>query len=739
MSKVRSLGIAEGYLEIVQQTNTLDNDARQNLTKHPAVSVKAYSRIRTLSKQVQEAQVAAEGAAPQLAYMLEQTSRQLFTTLKEALENDLRKTLEQMKWPGKELNLLGDVPGNWDKQVRLLLELQDPDLIEVFADVDISPRSSAPDPVVLLPLEVMVQPLAVRFRYHFYGDKPTNRLDKPEYFLTHILDLLERHSGLMTDMLGPILDERAGNSESHESIYTDAVSAFINALLPIVEAKCLSFLPQISQQPQLLSHFLHELMAFDGALRETWGFVPIPRMTADWQGLTGKMLDTHRYFENWLKVEKDFALSRYRSIRDASDSNDIDFDAESGQTKPTKGSIRVNDLVETITDRYRGLSSFGQKMKFLLSIQLSIFDDYHNHLHGGLQAFILSSHTAGRLLQGQTDADAFSLKGLESLTKVFGSAEFLERKMSDWNDDIFFIELWDELRYRAKANTGADASVSPGLRVEDVAEKTSSSIKQGGGGAGGDEDIDIDGSGLFDQTATAFHRLREQSEEEMLRFFDINLKACLRPYARFSQRSSLASTPGTPSDSTAMAPSPSLDSFFQTTETLIGYLARAIAPGALRRVVKHYCAAVQRELWDNVLLHHAFSASGAAQLARDVVEIKATVEKHSRLRNAAGGGLRRLEEAIYLLSLDASKASTARDDEDGDGDGWGFEDGEDMKPVAGDGDGDGEGELGLWEVERLIFESNEAARSALKEMGLYHLSEGEARNVLKRRVELNGL
>merc|ERR1712000_785688 len=128
----------------------------------------------------------------------------------------------------------------------------------------------------------------------------------------------------MSDMLDPILDERAATFESLEVIYTDAVSTFITAL-----------------------------MAFDTAIRDTWGYVPIPRMLADWRGVTWIILNTHGYFGPWLAVEKDFALSRYKTIRDAPDSGDIDFDADSTQTKPTKGAIRVNDLLETITDRYR--------------------------------------------------------------------------------------------------------------------------------------------------------------------------------------------------------------------------------------------------------------------------------------------------------------------------------------------------------------------------------------------------
>jgi hypothetical protein len=732
MSKVRNLEIAEAYLQLAQLINTLTDQVRENLSAQPEVSVRAYVRLRLLLKQVQDAQTIAEGAAPQLLYSLEQQCTQLKAELKQVLEDHLRKTLEQMKWPGKELNLLGKIREQWNQQVRMLLGLQEPELMAEFADRDTSNPSSAVEPVVLLPLEVVVQPLATRFRYHFYGERPTNRLDKPEYFLTHILDLLDRHSGFITDMLGPILDERARSSDALESIYTDAVSAFITALSPMVLAKCLSFLPQISEQPQLLSHFMHELMAFDTTIRDTWSYVPVPRMFSDWKGLTWKILTTHGYFGPWLAVEKDFALARYKSIRDAPDSGDIDLDVDHSQTKPTKGAIRVNDLLETITDRYRGLSSFSQKMKFLLEIQLSIFDDYHNHLHGGLQAYLVASHTAGRLLQGQSEADAFGLKGVESLSKIYGSADFLERKMSDWNDDVFFLELWDGLQYRAKTNSGIRASVGNDLQVDEVAAKTSTTIKSNGANADLDAD---DGSGLFDQTASAYRRLRERSEEEILRVLDVNVRAALRPYSKYAQWSSLSETP---SDVAALTPSVMLDGFFETTAVLLGYLAKVLAPVPLRRVTKHFASSVQREIYDNVLMYHTFSAAGASQLQRDLSAIQESIENNSKLRGSVGASMRRLEEAVFLLSLDASKSSHSNA-HDGDEDGWGFD--EDDQDAAADTNPSRdtlEDDRGLWEVEKHVFESNEAARKALADMGLYQLTEAEARNILKRRVELNG-
>ena len=734
MGKVRNLEIAQGYLELVQQANTLSSRARENLYSHPDLSLRSYLQLRHLWKQIQDAQPAAEGAAPKLVYMLEQQCKQIYTGVKDELEKDLRQTLEKMKWPTDDPNLMGSLREKWDLQIRLLLELQEPDLIAAFRDKDSLNFSSTVEPVILLPLEVMVQPLVARFRYHFYGEKPTNRLDKPEYFLNHTLDLIDKYGGLMTDLLGPILDERVLKNEVLETIYTDAMSAFITALLPMVIAKCLSFLPQISQQPQLLSHFMHELMAFDTSIRDSCGYVPIPSMLAEWKGVAWKILSTHGYFSQWLSVEKDFALSRYKSIRDAPDSGDVDFDADANQTKPTKGAIRVNDLLETITDRYRSLSSFSQKMKFLLEIQLSIFDDYHNHLHGAFQVYLAASHTAGRLLQGQSEVDAFGLKGLESLAKVFGSAGFLERKMSDWSDDVFFLNLWDELQYRAKANSGVNTSVGDDLKVDDVAAKTSAIIKSGGS----DTDADSDGSGLFDKTALAYRRLREQSEEEILRALDVNLRGSLKSFAKYAQWSSLADTP---SDIASMSVSPALDGLLETMAVLLGYLARVLAPGPLRRITKHFCTTLQREIYDNVLMHHVFSATGAYQLKRDLSAIESSVEKHTKLRGAVGGSMRRLQEAVFLLSLDAGKSSAGADNEEDDE--WNFEDEEnaaDEQNIADRSAGDDtkSNEFGLWDAEKRIFESNEAARKVLEEMGLYLLGENDARNILKRRVEIGG-
>jgi RAD50-interacting protein 1 len=685
---------------------------------------------------------------------VEQQASTVYGQLRDAGSRDLNKTLDQMDWPSKELRIDSKIAATWTEQVNTLLDLQQPDLLS--QPPRLQDETSNTEPIVLLPLEVMVHPLQLRFKYHFYGNRATNRLDKPEYFLSHILDILEDHNGFLLDYLQPILDERSRSAPDLDDVISpDATSAFISALLPMVKSKVLALLLQISSQPQLFSHFMHELMSFDTTLRDSWAYTPTPHPLSDWKGLTWSVLITHTYFDPWLKVEKDFALARYESIISTPDGREIDYEStESGSTKPTKSAIRVNDLLETITDRYRPLSSFSQKLRFLIDIQLEIFDHYHQLLHGSLERYIMDTSTLGKVIQGSTGTtnetksknDLHGIFGLESLCKVFGSAEYLERKMSDWGDDIFFLELWDELQDRARRNAGTDGSVGRDLTTSEVASRTSAAIKQTNDLNGAEND----GGALFDETASAYRQLRLKAEEQINELLISAITTSLRPYSKVNGWSSLFSS------SDISATTPALDTTLQLLSDFLFFLSKILAPAPLRRITRQLCLATQKYMWDNVLVRHTFSASGAQQLRGDAEAIQKVVDVCIKHPGEAGRGMKRLNEGIRLLGLPIKALSASRisgkavDDEN---EGWGFDDDENDDDNEGAKGGeardDGEGEelnidgsddddkvWSLWEVEKRVFRSNESARNVLAEMGIETLSEGDARAVLERRVEV---
>jgi hypothetical protein len=170
--------------------------------------------------------------------------------------------------------------------------------------------TSGPDakhnrPAVLFPFEVLVQPLEMRFRYHFEGDRPTNRIDRPEYFLSHITTLLNDYSGFVVDFVQPVLLRQfRGTDLALNPVYIDATSAFITALLPMLRTKIGSLLPKVAGQPQLLSHLMHELMSFDTTIREEWRYDGGYGLEG-WKGLAWEFLVQADWFGRWLQVEKD--------------------------------------------------------------------------------------------------------------------------------------------------------------------------------------------------------------------------------------------------------------------------------------------------------------------------------------------------------------------------------------------------------------------------------------------------
>ena len=86
-------------------------------------------------------------------------------------------------------------------------------------------------------------------------------------------------------------------------------------------------------------------------------------------------------------------------------------------------------------DNYRELVTFSHKLRFLLDIQISIFDLFHERLSSALSAYLARTSTIGRASR-EDQAMLQGIGGLERLCKVFGSADYLERAMRDWNDDV---------------------------------------------------------------------------------------------------------------------------------------------------------------------------------------------------------------------------------------------------------------------------------------------------------------
>ena len=305
-----------------------------------------------------------------------------------------------------------------------------------------------------------------------------------------------------------------------------------------------------------------------------------------------------------------------------------------------------------------------------------------------------------RTVQGvskEDQAQLQGLRGLERLCRIYGSAEYLEKKMRDWSDDVFFLDLWDELQYRARENSKSGRNLGSGMKVQEVAERTSSVV-------GSDEDT----GALFDETASAYRRLRVRTEGIMQDILIHDIRESLRTYGRINPWSSLSTDP---LSNSSLAPTAELDNTIQQLSSYLSFLSKVLAEAPLRRVSRQLALAMQTYLWDYVLMRNNFSRSGTAQFMRDMSAIWDVTDKHVAVGQGELG-MKKLREAMVLLSLPV-RAEQDTNEKEG-----------------------AEEPLDVWAVEKRIFQSNESAREVLEELGLEVLSEGDARNVLEKRVEL---
>ncbi|RAL15465.1 RINT-1 family protein [Aspergillus homomorphus CBS 101889] len=720
IEKLRRLEISRGYMTVLKEAEELSKEALNHIKSDPRAALQSYTRLRSISRSLNEAQPAAEGAAPHLVDYVGKLVSALREQMKDNFSQRLQETMDRMKWPSKDLQFSDDVHGEWKENVELLLGLQIPELI---GRASVSEHHCT-EPPVLLPLEVMVHPLELRFKYHFSGDKPTNRLDKPEYFLAHVTDLINNFGSFFASSLQPIFDEKAKQVGSDlEWNFYNASHAFITALLPVLRHKIATFLPQISTHPQLLSHFVHELMSFDNEVRESWNYLPDPYAAGDWKGMTWEVLTKQGWFDRWLQVEKDFALARYKEIVDNPDSGHIDYDGvELSSTKPTKAAIRVNDLLETITERYQPLSSFSQKLRFLIDIQITIFDQFHERLQSALEAYLAMTSTIGRTVQGaEGQASVEGVAGLERLCRVFGSAEYLEKKMEDWSNEVFFVELWTELQERVRQNKDGGKNVAGSMSVADVASRTSQAVNNNR--HDGDQSAAPEGA-LFDETASAYRRLRLRSESIITSTLTSNVRSALKPYSRVSTWTTLAATTPAPNGA-PLPPTSDLAPVLRTISAELSFLSRALGFAPLRRITRQVLLAIQTFMWSSILMRNTFSASGALQFISDMDHLGSVVDVALGAASQSGGSmkvLKKLSEALQLLGLSSAEQTSL----DGATD-----QSEDASKVAGL-----QVPLGLWEVEKRLFKDNESAREVLAELGIESLTEAEARSVLERRAEI---
>ncbi|KAG9223134.1 hypothetical protein CCMSSC00406_0000177 [Pleurotus cornucopiae] len=472
------------YVLVIERAVKLSDASAQQTRDLPLtqpISISSISQYRALHDFVEQVAEQCSTAADStgtktlhLVSFLRTLRDRTWQNIKDILAERLLSAAETLQWPRPVEYHAASLEHRqaFEHAFLNLLRLQD------LARKVVSPDGSVREG--LYPIQALVRPISLRFKYHFEGSRDTNKLDKPEWYFTHVLNVAHEHRSFMDTIVQTLLA-----SEKIQGI--NAWDEFTSLLLPILTKKLRRTVPVLLPHPSLLAHTIYQALAFDAALRDEEFQISLTTSAKHeldedrWEGISEVILGRKDWFEAWVDGENKFTEQQYNEIISSSDAWQIADDGEDDKSrhydlKTTNSARQLKALVEQVTDRYSPLPDFAQRTRFLISVQLPLLEHYLGRIASSLDAFESYSSVFSRAVPGalgvalgtgdggvkmDTNSLTSGVEGAQRLCKALLSAKYIESAMEAWGEELFFLELWTEINRRASLR--ARATENPNL------------------------------------------------------------------------------------------------------------------------------------------------------------------------------------------------------------------------------------------------------------------------------------
>ncbi|KZT06301.1 uncharacterized protein LAESUDRAFT_653786 [Laetiporus sulphureus 93-53] len=601
----------KGYVQIVQQSLKLSELAVDQIRSSSSLSsVSEYEGLQEFVASVHQVCAKVEDVAGEqelhILSFLESIRERTWADMRHVLSTSLLSAAEKLHWP-MVVDYLSATTGDrkaFEAAFSNMSKLQ-----KIGKQLHSAIKGKEVAREGLYPIQALVQPISLRFKYHFEGERQTNRLDKPEWYFTHVLNVSHEHRPFMENVVQTFLSDT-----QYRNI--NAWREFTLLLLPLLERKLHRTMPTLLAHPSLLAHTIYEALAFDSALREenfdindtTAGEPSKDGKKSEgskWQGISDVILGRKEWFEAWMEGERKFTMDQYIEIISASDAwliADDEGDTEDAivtdrDLRPTNSARRVKALVEQVTDRYSPLPQFLHRTRFLIVVQLPILESYHSRISSSLDAYETLSSSLIRAVPGAlgsvSDAsgrvgDPKSLtsgvEGVQRLCKALVSAKYISAACEAWGEDLFFLELWAEINHRASLRSqiqAASALPNPKGGETEAAEGT-----------------------IFEELIMQYGQLAERAEDMIVQSVCGEVEVGLR--AHFSNGSSTQVTPNviTPGAQDDIALAPTLLGPLALLSSHISFLSSALPRTTVTSLYRRIASRLAMHIYHRQILYH---------------------------------------------------------------------------------------------------------------------------------------
>ncbi|CAL8242344.1 unnamed protein product [Merluccius merluccius] len=526
--------------------------------------------------------------------------------IKDRLASDFEELLTLLHWPSISPPTQSLVPPANAQEISSQLDLLVSQLMALQTSDDlISEKTSTaqpgvpPAPPLSLPIQIMVLPLIKRFRYHFTGNRQTNSLGKPEWYLTQILMWMGNNSAFMDEKIQPILDRTGANVNGRVEL--------CRGLLTLAQEKLASDAPRLLYDDTLFCHLVDEVLQFEKELRSTHSY------PASLPGLLHILLE-EATLQKWLTVERKMALEKVDAMLSAEgawscqyrDISDVD------ELKAPDCAETFMTLLLVITDRYRSLPCSRAQLKFL-DLQRELVDDFRI-----------------RLTQVMKEESRSPLSPRYSA--ILNAANYISTVLADWADNVFFLQLQQAVVSLGEEEEGGRPVLGP-MEAGRLAS--------------------LEGS-LFESLLALLDRLRGDMIGRLLDTVMRDVREKAKPY-RQDRWLSLPSQ----CDQATMSLSSSACPMMLCVRDHLLNLQQLLCVPLFQSAWQGLADRLNNFLYQDVVLYNHFNEGGAAQLQFDMTRNLFPLFGHYCKRPE--NFFKHVKEACIILSLNIGSALLLRD------------------------------------------------------------------------------
>ncbi|KAI9142403.1 TIP-1 family-domain-containing protein [Paraphysoderma sedebokerense] len=435
-TELRKLEEIKEYLSLAIEVDTLRTACLNLASKAGSTrdALQPFERLMSIRQKLKSPEIMDTSAdnAPNLLQYVDSSIAALRKELEERLVQKFETALESIHFPSEPIVKETVTPAFEEKLDAFKTSFEDLILLG-------HPSTSENEFQPLYPFVIMARHISKRFRYHFEGKRPTNRIDKPEWFFAWVLTCINDHTWFLDEYVQHLLRD------------TDyyAKFEFIAQLLPFLERKLETVIPRLLNHPHHLSHALSEAMQFDAKLRSKYGYCN--RDGSIWMGTIGAVLKRKEWLEQWVEHELQVVTHRYDQMINSPDAWSPLYDDvhNTDESKPTHSADRLVMQLEAISERYKLLPEARHQLLFFHQLQLSLIAKYHSGINESLNAFSNSTRSVlNAIVTSPTPTFRQELSIDEIITKTAKFASSLEYVMStveEWGIQPFYLTLFTNL------------------------------------------------------------------------------------------------------------------------------------------------------------------------------------------------------------------------------------------------------------------------------------------------------